>query len=230
MAEIWGAALVAGAAVVGAAASSDASRKAAHAQQDAANAGIAQQGGQFEAVQKLLAPYVSAGNTSLTAQQDLIGQNGLAPQQAAIDAIKNSPQFTSLLKSGNDNILANASATGGLRGGNTHGALAQFSPQLLNQLIDQQYSRLGGLTSLGQNAAAGVGNAGLATGNQITSLLQQLGASQAGGALAEGRAWAGGANAIAGGIGYYNARQQPAQTYTGDTGMSNADLANKYGF
>jgi hypothetical protein len=59
-------------------------------------------------------------------------------------------------------------ATGGLRGGNVQAALGQFQPQLLAQLIDQQYSRLGGLTSIGQNAAAGVGNAGMSTGNSIT--------------------------------------------------------------
>lgn len=225
------AAAVVAAGVVGAAASSDASRKASNKQQNAANAGINQQNIQFEAVQKLLEPYVKAGTGALTGQQDLIGINGADAQSKAITALQGSPQFTSLLKAGNDNILANASATGGLRGGNTQGALAQFSPQLLNQIIDQQYARLGGLTSIGQNAAAGVGNAGMATGNQISALLQQQGAAAAGGALADGRAWAGGANAVAGGIGYYNARNPGVQQgYSGDTGLSNADLAAKYGF
>lgn len=227
----WGFVAVAAATVVTGAISADSSRKASNAQKNAANAGINQQNLQFEAVQKLLAPYVTAGTGALSAQQDLIGTNGRDAQGRAIAELQGSPQFTSLLKAGNDNILANASATGGLRGGNTQAALAQFSPQLLNQIIDQQYSRLGGLTSLGQNAAAGVGNAGMQTGNQISALLQQQGAAAAGGALADGRAWAGGANAIAGGIGYYNARNSGVQQgYSGDTGLSNADLAAKYGF
>ncbi|WP_449405980.1 hypothetical protein [Massilia phosphatilytica] len=37
------------------------------------------------------------------------------------------PRFQALQQQGNDAILANASATGGLRGGNVQGALGQFS-------------------------------------------------------------------------------------------------------
>lgn len=176
---------------------------ASGAQVDATNAGIAQQNKQFESIQALLKPYVDAGTGALAGQQNLIGLNGAGAQQSAIDALKGSPQFTSLLAQGENSILANASATGGLRGGNTQGALAQFSPQLLSQLIEQQYGRLGGLASVGQNAAAGVGNAGVQTGNQITNLLQQQGAAQAGGYLAQGKAQAGYANAITGAIGSY---------------------------
>jgi hypothetical protein len=138
---------------------------------------------------------------SLSGQQDLLGLNGAEAQQAAISGIQNSPLFAALSQQGENGILQNASATGGLRGGNVQGALAQFRPQMLSALIDQQYSRLGGLTSLGQNAAAGVGNAGIQTGNQITGLLQQQGAAAAGAALAGGRADAGMINSITGGIG-----------------------------
>lgn len=167
---------------------SKSANQAAGVQSDAAMAGIAQQDKQFEAIQKLLEPYVNAGNGALAGQQDLIGLNGQAKQAGAISGLENSPQFAALMGQGENAILQNASATGGLRGGNTQGALAQFRPQLLTQLIDQQYQRLGGLTSVGQNAAAGVGNAGMQTGNNITDLLQQKGAAQAGAFLANGRA------------------------------------------
>lgn len=177
--------------------------RAADIQSQSAQAGIEQQNKQFEAIQKLLSPYVEGGYKGQTGQLDLLGLNGAAPQQSAIDAIKASPQFSSLLKQGEESILSNASATGGLRGGNTQAALGQFSPQLLSQLIDQQYSRLGGMASLGQNAAAGVGNAGITTGNNISTLLQQQGSALAGGALAQGKAQAGYASAITGAIGNY---------------------------
>lgn len=207
------AAAVVGAGIGGALLSSNAQQNAADtaagAQDRASAAGIAQQNKQFEAIQKLLSPYVQAGTGvdgkggALMAQQNLLGLNGNGAQQTAINGIQNSPQFAALAKQGENGILQNASATGGLRGGNTQGALAQFRPALLNGLIDQQYQRLGGLTSIGQNAAAGVGNAGMNTGNQITQLLGQQGAAQAGNALAQGQAQAGLYNNIAGSIGSF---------------------------
>lgn len=192
-----------GAGIYAANKSSKAAGKAADAQSDSAQAGIDEQRRQFDAVQQLLSPYVNAGTGALGAQQNLIGLGGPGAQQQAIDALKNGPQFQSMLQQGENSILSNASATGGLRGGNVQAALGQFSPQLLSQLINQQYSQLGGLTSVGQNAAAGVGNAGLSTGNNISGLLQQQGAAQAGGYLAQGKADAGYANAITSGIGMY---------------------------
>lgn len=188
----WGYVAVAGAAVVGGYMASqsqaDAASDASDAQVAASNADIAQRNKQFEAVQKLLRPYVDAGTGALGKQQDLIGLNGNNAQQAAITALQQSPYFTSMLKQGQDSILANASATGGLRGGNTQAALAQFSPSLLAQTIQQQYQNLGGLTSIGQNAAAMTGNAGMTNSNGISAALQQQGAAQAGGALAQGKA------------------------------------------
>lgn len=124
---------------------------------------------------------------SLPTQQDLLGLNGPQAQQAAFDAAQNSPYFSGLIQQGENAILQNASATGGLRGGNTQAALAQFRPQMLAQYLNDYYSKLGGLTSIGQNAAAGVGNAGMQSTNQISALLQQQGAAQAGNALAQGQ-------------------------------------------
>lgn len=203
----WVAVAVAGAGIVGsvitADAASSAADTAANAQTGASNAGIAQQNKQFEAIQKLLQPYVTAGTGALGQQQNLTGLNGADAQQSAIDALQKSPAFTSAQQLGERSILANASATGGLRGGNTQAALAQFSPALLAQTINDQYARLGGLTSIGQNAAAGVGNAGMQTGNNVTQLLGQIGSAQAGNALAQGRATAGWVNGATGALGTF---------------------------
>lgn len=184
-------------------AQSDAAESAANAQSAASAAGIAEQRRQFDAVRELLKPYTEAGVGALGAQQDLLGLNGGTAQQGAYTALENSPAFTSLTKTGENAILQNASATGNLRGGNVQGALAQFRPQLLAQLIQSQFGNLGGLTSIGQNAAAGVGNAGMASGNNVTQLLQQQGAAQAGAALANGRANANAFGSIGGGLGLF---------------------------
>ena len=188
----WVAAAVVGGTVVGGYMSSKAQSKAAgqaaDAQERVSELGIEEQRRQFDAIQKMLAPFVNAGTGALSGQQDILGLSGAGAQQNAIGAIEKSPQFLALTQQGEEAILANASATGGLRGGNVQGALGQFRPQLLAQLIDQQYSRLGGLTQMGQASAAGVGSAGMQTGNNVTQLLGQQGAAQAGAALAAGNA------------------------------------------
>jgi hypothetical protein len=189
--------------VVGSSMQADAASSAAGAQSAAAQAGIAEQQRQFDAIQKLLQPYVTAGTGALTGQQNMLGLNGAPAQQQAIAALQSSPYFTAMKQQGTDSILANASATGGLRGGNTQGALAQFTPQLLAQTFQQQYGNLAGLSSMGQNAAAGVGNAGLQTGQGIAGLLGQQGAAQAGGALGQGAAYANALNGLSNGLGMY---------------------------
>lgn len=167
-------------------AQSKASNQAAAAQTEASQAAIDEQKRQFDALQKLFEPYVKAGTGSLSAQQNILGLNGTQAQQQAYDQIANSPAMQSMLQQGENSLLQNASATGGLRGGNLQGALAQYRPQLLNQLVSQQYQNLGGITSLGQNSAAQTGNAGMASASNIGNLLQSQGAYQAGNALAQG--------------------------------------------
>ena len=168
--------------------SGKASQKAADAQSEASQAGIDEQRRQFDKMVQLLSPYTQAGSGSLKAQQNILGLNGAAAQKNAISGIENSEYFKSTAKQGENAILQNASATGGLRGGNTQGALAQFRPQLLNQLVQQQYQNLGGITSLGQNSAAQTGNAGMQSASNIGNLLAQGGAAQAGGYLGQAQA------------------------------------------
>lgn len=161
---------------------------------------------------------------SLEAQQNLLGLNGAGAQGAAISAIESSPYFSGLVKQGESAILQNASATGGLRGGNTQGALAQFRPNMLAAMINDQYTKLGGITSLGQNAAAGVGNAGQNMANANSQLLGQVGAARAGGILGQASGQVQGINGISSAFGtglsglsqYFN---QPTYS-TGITGTS----------
>lgn len=183
---------VVGGAIIGGIMTSDASRGAANSAADAqtyaAQLQVDEAHRQFDQVQQLLAPYVSAGNTALSQQMNLLGLNGADAQTTAQNAIANGPQMQALQQQGENSILQNASATGGLRGGNTEAALAQYRPQLLNQLIQQQYSQLGGLSQIGLGAATGTGNAAQSSSNQVISALGQSGAAQAGAALAAGQA------------------------------------------
>ena len=179
------AAVAVGASVYSANKNAKAAGKASDAQSEASQAGIDEQRRQFDKLVELLSPYNKAGEGSLAAQQNILGLNGAQAQQQAISGIEQSPYFQATAKQGENAILQNASAPGGLRGGNTQGALAQFRPALLNSLVQQQYQNLGGITSLGQNSAAQTGNAGMQSANNIGNLLQQQGAAQAGGILGQ---------------------------------------------
>lgn len=174
--------------------------QASQAQTGAAQAGIDEQRRQFDAVQKLLQPYVAAGAPALGQQQAFLGLQGPEAERAAIERITGGETYKAMAQQGEEALLQRASATGGLRGGNIQAALGQFRPQLLSSLIEQQYSRLGGLTSLGQQSAAGVGTAGMTTGANIGNLLGQQGAAQAGGILGQQSALTGGINQALGAV------------------------------
>jgi hypothetical protein len=181
-----------------------AAEDAAQIQAGSAEAGIAEQRRQFDAMRELLKPYTEAGLPALEAQQAFLGLQGPEAERAAIERIRGGETFKALTRQGEEALLQRASATGGLRGGNIQAALSQFRPQLLSSLIEQQYGRLGGMTALGQQSAAGVGAAGLETGANVANLLGQQGAALAGGELAQGRAFASIPSAISGGLGIYS--------------------------
>ena len=181
-----------------------AAESAAQIQAGSSEAGIAEQRRQFDAIRELLKPYTEAGLPALEAQQALLGLQGPQAERAAIERIRGGETFKALTRQGEEALLQRASATGGLRGGNIQAALSQFRPQLLSSLIEQQYGRLGGMTALGQQSAAGVGAAGLETGANVANLLGQQGAALAGGELAQGRAFASIPSAISGGLGIYS--------------------------
>jgi hypothetical protein len=136
-----------------------------------------------------------------------VGLRGPEEQAAFIAQQEQSPIFQALARQGEEAMAQNASATGGLRGGNLQGALAQFRPALLNQFLEQQYGRLGGLAQMGQASAAGVGSAGMTSASNIGNLLGQAGAARAGATLGSAQAFGQGLSDIATIGGMYLGRQ-----------------------
>jgi len=127
---------------------------------------------------------------------------GAQGQQQAINQFEQSPMFQALARQGEDALLQNAAATGGLRGGNLQGALGQFRPALLNQQIQQQFQNLGGITTLGQQSAAGVGASGMQTAGNIGNILTGNAANQGNATLARANAISGGIGDVVGSIGF----------------------------
>jgi hypothetical protein len=225
--------------------SADASRSAANKQADATQSQLAEQQYQFDTVRSLLKPYVDAGTAALPGYQsaqgnfqqglnlygrvlgqlnDLTGANGSTAQQTAINGLQSNPLYTTSMNLGQQAILANASATGGLRGGNTIANLGYLPGQVLSNVMGTQIgnlgtslngvagllngqntavSQFGNLLNLGENAAAGTGQAAMNTGNNITSILGQQGAIGAGATLAGANAFTNGLNGVTGALGQY---------------------------
>lgn len=206
--------VVGGSQLLGSTMQAKAAGEAAGIQAGAAEAGIAEQRRQFDALQAILKPYVEvgapamaryqaygeAGPKAFEQQQALAGVLGPERQAAAIAEIEQGGGFQARVRSGEEALLQRASATGGLRGGNIQAALAQFRPQMLEQEIERQYGRLGGfsdigrqtevnLLKIGQASAAGVGAQGIDTGTNISNLLAAQGAAQAGGEIGQAKAY-----------------------------------------
>lgn len=167
--------------VVSGIAQASAAKKAASAQTDAAYASIAEQQRQFNVMQETLSPYVEAGNTATSSMLALLGLSGTDAQTSAIEGITSGASYQAQLAAGENAILKNAAATGGLRTGNTQTALSQYAPQLLASNIQSQYSNLSTLANMGQNAAAGVASGALSTGQSIGNTLTQAGQATASG-------------------------------------------------
>ena len=203
--------VVGGASLIGSSMQSSAAGKAADIQAGAAQAGIAQQGAsaqlaideqrrQFDALQKILQPYVAAGQGSLGAyapyqaagagalptlqqyaqagapaleqQQALLGLRGPEAERAAIQRISGGEQFKALAQQGEESLLQRASATGGLRGGNIQAALGQFRPALLSNLIEKQFGQFGGLAATGGTVAQNLATAGMGATGELARIGQ----------------------------------------------------------
>lgn len=215
-----------GAALYGNKKKSDAAKRAGELQGEQADKAMREQRYQFDQMKKMLTPYINAGTPAmqkmagysnvgpmaLEKQKALAGLRGYDAQQAEISNIENSPLLQAQMRQGEEGILQNASATGGLRGGNVQGALAQFRPNMLNRAIEQQYAKLGGLTNfgagmtqnlakLGQASAAGVGAQGMDMATNIGGFMTQKGEAGAQAFLAQGKAKADMAAGVAKGIG-----------------------------
>lgn len=145
-----GAAALAGSTVMGAISA----KKAKDAQMAASRRATAAQTAQFNKAMQLMRPYVDAGSQAIDMQKAILGLSGRQQQQDVLQDVASQPELQMLIDQGEEALLQNASATGGLRGGNVQKALMEYRPKVLSELLNQRYSRLGGLANLGASAAS----------------------------------------------------------------------------
>lgn len=108
---------------------------------------------------------------------------GTGTQQEAINQAQQSPLYRSLMSGlglGEEQIMKNAAATGGLRSGNTQYNLADYATRLQNNALLQSYNQqlagLQGLAQLPSNA------------NNIATMMSNIGSTYGQGITATGQA------------------------------------------
>jgi len=77
--------------------------------------------------------------------------------EALIQRAQESPYFSAMQGAGEEAILRQAGATGGLRSGNVQSNLAKYNQQLLSDAVDRQLSGLSGFAGFQPDARAGAG-------------------------------------------------------------------------
>lgn len=110
-------------------------------------------------------------------------QLGGGDQAAVIQALKDSPVYKALFGNAVDATLANASATGGLRGGNTQDALARVGSDTLAKVYQDRIANLGSVSGAGLGATGNLQQLGADNARAIASLFGAKGDTEAGGIL-----------------------------------------------
>ena len=168
-----------GGAIVGGLFSSKSNDKAVDAQVEGQDKSIEEQRRQFDATQANLKPFQDAGQAAIGEQQNLIGLNGNEAQQASFDAFNASPGQKFLRDRAQKNLVRNASAIGGLGGGNVRSALVEQGVGFAQQDYNNQFGRLGQLAGQGQTAATNIGNFGANASNNISNAYGNIGNARA---------------------------------------------------
>jgi hypothetical protein len=208
----WGFAALAagtiGAAVIGSSAAGD----AANTEANAANNASQVQLGMFNKTQANEAPYLAAGGNALTALQTGLGigpgtnGSGTGPlnKPFTLSDFQNSPGYQFQVQQGENAVLNNKSALGGVNSGNTLKALTSYGQGVANQdywnaynayvnAQNQKFGQLQTVAGSGQNAAGNLGALGTQVGASVGNNIVNAGNASAAGTV-------GSANAISNGI------------------------------
>jgi hypothetical protein len=208
-------------ALIGSSASKTAAQQQATSDQNAINFDQ----GVFNTQQANLAPYMTAGNTSLSSlmtgfSNGTFGPGSIpaftAPTAAQAEA---TPGYQFNLQQGLKSVDEGAAARGGLQTGGTikaeqnygaglasstyqqtfGNALSQYQAALTGQ--SQNYNELAGVADIGLGAATGVNQAGTAAATNISGLMTGQGNAAAAGTIGSANAVAGGISSATGGVG-----------------------------
>ena len=206
---------VAGTALVGAVAGSEASRRGASQQANAANNATAEQRRQFDLLYGDQQPFREAGQNAV---RELAGLSGYNPAPSA-EMVMAEPGYQFGLDQGRNAIQGTAAARGGLYSGNALKELTRYGGDYATtrygqandraqQAFGNRWNRLASLAGLGQTSVQQTGNAGMNFGNMAGSNMMGAGNAQAASGMQQANIWGNAANQL-GGYMAWNQRQRP---------------------
>jgi hypothetical protein len=156
---------------------------AAQLQAEAADLAREQQQAQFETTQEQFKPFQQAGVRALDQQQLLLGLRGVPEQEQALREFRVSPGQAFLRQRGEQALLRQSAAIGGLGGGQVRSELQQQGIGFAQQDLQNQLARLGSIAGQGQAATSNVAGFGAQAAGQMGQLGMQGAQAQAQGIL-----------------------------------------------
>lgn len=168
--------------ITGANKQAKAAQNAADQQYQASQDATKMQKDMFDEVRADQKPYMQAGNQALSGLMGLTGLGGADTAQL----MKQDPSYQFRLNQGLDGVQSGAAAQGNLLSGATQKALMNYGQDYASQEYGNAFNRLSSITGMGQNAAAGVGNAGMQTSQAMANNTMAGANAQAAGTVAAG--------------------------------------------
>lgn len=164
--------------VIGGNAQKKGSQKATDATVAALNNGIATQNAFNAQTRTDYMPYTNAGTGAIERLAGLT--SGTMDPAKLSETIMGDPLYDSIYNNGEEALLQNASATGGIRGGNTQRGLADFGADTMAKVYQQILANLGNVANLGLGAQGNVTGAGQSVANNVATAQTDIGRAKAG--------------------------------------------------
>ena len=167
---------------------SRAAGSAADAQVAASRQATKEQRKQLAATEESLSPYMGAGTSAISSQQALLGLLGPEAQAQAFQQFTESPGQAFLRQRGEQSLLRNASAIGGLGGGNIRSALQQQGIGFAQTDLQNQLQQLRMMSESGRGSAEALGGFRSGTAANTGNLMIAGGEARASGILGQQQA------------------------------------------
>jgi len=190
IAGVIGGLVGAGASLFGSLKQADAAKSAGALQAQAAARAAKMQMKMFRITKRGLKPFARTGKEALGSLARLYGLKGEGGYREGIEQFYKGPDYQVALREGVKAIDSSAAARGGLLSGANLKAVTNYGSDLASQKFGAYIDRLQHLAGLGENAAAGTGNAALSTGRSVGSSFLDIGEAQAAGIVGSGNAMA----------------------------------------